>query len=58
MAQSRGELEADASGAEHRRQQRALRAAEQQQARVTRARATLADLAAEKQQRAKRHAKA
>jgi transposase len=58
VAQLRSELEADTSGAEHRRQQRALRAAEQQQARVARARATLAELAAEKQQRAKRHAKA
>ena len=58
VARLRSELEADASGTEHRRQQRALQAAEQQQARVARARAKLAELAAEKQQRAKRNAKA
>lgn len=58
VAQLKQELGANPSEAEHRRRQRALRAAEEQQARVARAREKLAELAAEKQERAKRNAKA
>jgi transposase len=52
------ELEADPSGAERRRRERALRAAEEQEARLRQARAKLVELAAEKCERAKRNAKA
>jgi transposase len=58
VAQLRRELAADPAGAERRRQERALRAAEEQEVRLRRARAKLGELEAEKHERAKSHAKA
>lgn len=58
VAALKSELEADAGAAERKRQQRALRAAEEQAARVQRAQQRLAALEQEKAERAKRHAKA
>jgi transposase len=58
VARLRRELAADPAGAERRRQERALRAAEEQEVRLRRARAKLGELEAEKHERAKSHAKA
>lgn len=58
VAALKSELEADAGAAERKRQQRALRAAEEQAERVQRAQQRLAALEQEKAERAKRHAKA
>jgi hypothetical protein len=58
VAALKSELEADAGAAERKRQQRALRAAEERAARVQRAQQRLAALEQEKAERAKRHAKA
>jgi transposase len=58
VARLKRELEEDPAGAERRRQERALRAAQEQEARLRRARAKLVELEAEKCERAKRNAKA
>jgi transposase len=57
VARLKRELDADPSGAEKRRRERALRAAEEQEARLRRARSVLSDREAEKSERAKSHAK-
>lgn len=54
----RQELEADPSGTQRRQKERALRAAAEQQERLARARQVLTEREAEKQERAKTHAKA
>ena len=58
VAALKSELETDAGAAERRRQQRALRAAEERAARVQRAQQRLTELEQEKAERAKRQAKA
>jgi transposase len=58
VARLKRELEEDPAGTERRRQERALRAAEEQEARLCRARAKLVDLQAEKSERANQNAKA
>jgi transposase len=57
VARLKRELDADPSGVEQRRRERALRAAEEQEARLRRARSVLAEREAEKAGRAKSHAK-
>jgi transposase len=57
VAALKSELDDDAGAAERRRQERALRAAQEQQARVKRAQERLTELEQEKAERAKRHAK-
>lgn len=56
VAALKSELEQDAAAAERRRQERALRAAEEQAARVQRAQDQMTVLEQEKAERAKRHA--
>lgn len=58
VARLKRELDADPSGVEKRRRERALRAAEEQEARLRRARSVLAEREAEQAERAKSHAKA
>lgn len=58
VAALKSEMEADAGAAERRRQQRALRSAEERAARLKRAQERLTALEQEKAERAKRHAKA
>lgn len=58
VARLKRELEADPAGPERRRQQRALRAASEPEARLRRAPATLSEREEEKRERAKSHAKA
>ena len=58
VARLKRELEEDPSGPEKRRQERALRAAKEQEVRLRRARAKLVELEEEKRERAKSHAKA
>jgi transposase len=58
VARLKRELEEDPAGPERRRQERALRAATEQEVRLRRARARLAELEEEKRERAKTHAKA
>jgi transposase len=58
VARLKRELDADPSGAEKRRRERALRAAEEQEARLRRARSVLGEREVEKGERAKSHAKA
>ena len=58
VARLKRELEEDPSGPERRRQERALRAATEQEVRLRRARAKLVELEEEKRERAKTHAKA
>jgi transposase len=57
IATLKRELDSDAAAEERRRQKRALRAAEEQAARIKRAQERLAELELEKAERAKRHAK-
>lgn len=57
VAALKAELEQDAGAAERKRQQRALRAAEEQEARVKRAQQRLSALEEERAERAKQHAK-
>ena len=57
VAALKRELDDDAGAAERRRQERALHAVQEQQARVKRAQEQLAKLEQEKAERAKRHAK-
>jgi len=58
VARLKRELEEDPAGPERRRQERALRAATEQEVRLRRARAKLVELEEEKRERAKTHAKA
>jgi transposase len=58
VARLKRELDADPSGVEKRRGERALRAAADQEARLRRARSVLAEREAEQAERAKSHAKA
>lgn len=57
VATLKSELDDTVEAAERRRQERALRAAQERQARLKRAQERLAELDQEKQERAKRHAK-